>query len=162
MKALFRLVPPALFALLLVGARAVASSPGLAGNQSVQAPNEDPKFALKWAMPAEAVRQIMGRPDEIKPMNAPKGKAEIWVFTRELNQRVERLPVGAVPIMATTYEIDGSCHDKKMGRAHSQQIGETVVYGDLHYATLETVEVLMYNEHFVTQKVSRQDVRHYN
>ena len=165
MKILNSLLPFSFCTFLLVGAGAATLSTTdrvPAGDRSSPLASEAPESALKWAMSGEAVRQVMGQPDEIRPMKAPQGKAEIWIFTRELNQRVERLPVGSMPIMTTVYEIIGSCHDKKVGQTRDQRIGETIVYGDLRLSTVETVELLMFNGHFVTHKVSRQEVRRYN
>ena len=121
-----------------------------------------PETTLKWAMPAADVRQVMGQPDEIRSMPAPQGKAEIWVFNRPLSHHIEQMVVGTVPIMSTTYEVLGSCHEKKAGRAIEQKIGETIQYGQVHVRTVEKVEVLLFNAHLVKAKVSQQEVRSYN
>lgn len=113
-----------------------------------------PESALRQAMPADAVRKIMGEPQAIKPMKAPDGKAEIWVYKRETNKRVDRVPIGSVPITVSVIGGDG--------KAHQQTIGENVQYGDLHQATEETVELLMFNDHFLTQKITRQEIKRYN
>ncbi len=165
MKTLIRLFTPSLFAFLLVGASAASSvapdrTPG--GNKATGVSSAEPESMLQWAMSADTVRQIMGQPDKIRPMKAPNGKAEIWVFTRQLNPRVDRVPVTTIPIMTTTNIVIGSSNDKKSGPTLDQKIGETIVYGDLFSATVETVELLMFNEHFVKQKISRQNVRHFN
>jgi hypothetical protein len=146
-----------LFALLLQGAGAAApSTPGkiVSGSKPAAASPDNPESALKLAMAADAVREIMGQPEEIKPMKAPSGKAEIWVYKRETNRRVDRVQVGSIPITTTTTGADG--------RTSVQIIGENVQYADVHVVTVETVEVLMYNDHYVTHKITRQDIKHYN
>jgi hypothetical protein len=165
MKILSYLLTPSFAAFLLVGASAASPAtcdlaPG--GVVSAQVPAATPESALKWAMPADVVRQIMGEPERIKPMQSPTGKAEIWVFSRQLNQHVDRLNIGSVPIMTTSYSVVGSCNNKQPGPTTEQQIGETIVYGNLYSATEETVELLMFNEHFVTHRISRQNIRHFN
>lgn len=97
----------------------------------------------------------MGKPDEIKPMKAPNGKAEIWVYKRETNERTERVPVGAVPITVTTFSADGKS-------SSMQTIGEDVKYANVRFTTEETVELLMFNDHFLTGKISRQEIKHYD
>ena len=166
MKTLRRHLLPALFVLLSVGASAASISSLSDRLPDTSKPCTDaskaPESALKWAMSTAAVREIMGQPDEIKPMQAPQGKAEIWVFTRPVSQRVERIVVGAIPIMSATYQINGSCNDKKPGRAIEQKVGETIQYGNLCVTTFEKVEVLLFNDHYLTCKVSQQEVKHYN
>lgn len=151
--------------LLSVAASAIAAfaADGGAGKrQTVTAADQTPEAALKWAMPSAAVREVMGQPDEIRSLPAPKGKAEVWVFRRPVSRRVDRVVVGAVPIMSTTYQVNGSCREKRPGRAIDQKIGETLLYANLFVTTVEKVEVLLFNEHFVTSKVTRGEERSYN
>lgn len=105
-------------------------------------------------MTTDEVRKIMGQPVEIKPMKTPNGKAEVWVYKREFNRRVERVQIATIPIMTTVVGSDG------VGR--QQQIGEDIKFGDLHRVTEDMVEVLMFNDHYVTHKVTRRELRHYN
>ena len=144
----------------LLAQPAVAASPFTpesqsSGTKSVADSSETPVTALKKAMPAAEVRQIMGLPVEIKPMKAPNGKAEIWVYRRELNERAERVQVGAVPITVTVFSTDGKS-------SSLQTIGEDVKYANVRFTTEETVELLMFNDHFLTGKISRQEIKHYD
>ena len=136
------------------GAAAAAADKGAPGAKPAAVAPDGPESALKQAMPADAVRKIMGAPQEIVPVKAPDGKAEVWVYKREVNRRVERVQVGSVPITVTTIGSDG--------QAHEQTVGETVQYGDAHLATEETVQLLMFNDHFVTHKIARREIKHYN
>ena len=156
MKIRLHFLPAACVAFLFVGAGAAASfaADKVPVADKPAPPQDGPEAGLKQAMTADAVRQIMGKPDEIKPVKAPNGKVEIWTFTRQVNQRVDRVPIGAVPIMTTTYDSNG--------KAHEQKAGETIQYADVRITTVETVEVLMFNDHYVTNKISRQDVKRYD
>lgn len=149
------LLPVALFALVINGAGAAPSpASGKGTRNSTVAAADGPESALREAMPADVVRKIMGEPLEIKPMKAPEGKAEIWVFRRQVDVRVERVPVGSIPITVSTIGADG--------RAHEQTVGENIQYGDLHRATEETVQLLMFNDRYVTHKISRREIKHFN
>jgi hypothetical protein len=54
-------------------------------------------------MTADAVKAIMGSPAEIKPMKAPTGTAEIWVYHRTATGQVKEVQVGtnSTPISTT-------------------------------------------------------------
>jgi hypothetical protein len=148
-----------LFALLVQVTGAASPSPSTSDkaapdSKPVAVSPDNPESALKQAMAADAVRQIMGQPEEIKPMKAPNGKAEIWVYKRQFNRRVERVQIGTIPITTTVVGSDGI--------ARQQTIGEDIKFGDLHRVTEETVEVLMFNDHYVTHKITRQELKHYS
>ncbi len=152
-----RLFLSASFVLLaLTGAAAAPASPAKTPAEAKPAatPAANPESTLKQGMPAEVVRQIMGQPAEVTPMKAKDGKAEIWVYKRSTNVRVERVPVGSTPVTVTSFGSDG--------KAHEQTIGEKVQYGDLYKATEETIQLLMFNDQYVTQKTSSREVQHYN
>lgn len=40
------------------------------------------KKTLQKGMTADAVIELVGKPLQVKPMNSPEGKAEIWVYRR--------------------------------------------------------------------------------
>jgi hypothetical protein len=48
------------------------------------------------------------------------------------------------------------------GKAHQYNVGEEIPSADLHGATEETVQLLMFNDHLVVCKISRQASRRYN
>ncbi len=144
------------FLLALTGAAAEPSSPAKTPAEAKPAATSaaNPESTLKQGMPAAVVRQIMGQPAEVTPMKAKDGKAEIWVYKRNTNVRVERVPVGSTPITVTSFGSDG--------KAHQQTVGEEVRYGDLYKATEETIQLLMFNDQYVTLKTSSRQVQHYN
>ena len=115
---------------------------------------DNPAAALTKGMPAEAVRKAMGAPAKVTPMKVPDGKAEIWVYSRQISEQVERVEVGTIPITNTVVDSKGI--------ARTETIGEDIQYGDLHRATIEFTELLMFNDHYVTCKTTSREIRHYN
>ena len=157
MKTCNFLLAVSLLALLLPGAAAAAPAPSdkaIPDSKPAAVSPDSPESALKQAMGADAVRKILGQPEEIKPLKAPNGKAEIWVYKRQVNRRVERVQVGTIPITTTVVGSDGV--------AHQQTLGEDIKFADLHRVTEETVEVLMFNDHYVTHKVTRRELKQYS
>ena len=151
----YLIFPPVLFFSLLLqsaGATAPSTSPNVAPDSKPTAGSSvNPESSLKQAMPADLIRKIMGKPSAIRPMKAPDGKAEIWVYTREINERMGREQIGTTPIMISVADSDG--------RIRQYTVGEETHYGDVHYITVETVELLMFNDQYVTQKVSRREMK---
>lgn len=150
------LAAPLLALMANIACAAVAPGAGKAtpGAKPVVVSPGNLETALTKAMPADAVRKILGQPMEIKPMKAPDGKAEVWVYKRETDRHVERVEVGSIPITNTVIGGDG--------KAHQYKVGEEIQYADLHCATEETVQLLMFNDHLVVCKISRQESRRYN
>jgi hypothetical protein len=111
----------------------------------------NPETSLKKDMPADDVRRLMGAPAEIKPMKSPDGKAEIWVYKRQAHERFDRIELGSIPITETVAGADG--------KAHQQVIGQKQQFGDVRWITEETIEVLMFDDHYVTQKISRRETK---
>ncbi len=109
--------------------------------------------ALKPEMPAAAVRELMGKPDEIRPMKTPDGKAEIWAYNREVSIRMERIEVPTAPIVTTLVDANGV--------AHQSQTPGPPEYHNLSHITEETTELLMFNDRYVTHKVSRHERQSY-
>ncbi len=88
----------ALIALLVGCSAAPPSSPAPAGaatpGSTAESVAEGPETALKKGMKAVVVRQIMGEPAEIKPMQAPTGKAERWIYRRTVRGQEEQVQIG--------------------------------------------------------------------
>ena len=133
---------------------AAGASAGAAEATGRTAPASSPSkgqapAALKVGATADEVRQLFGKPDEIRPMEAPNGKAEVWVFVKELRTRVERIGFPSPAITSTVTSADGT--------THQFSTPGDLIYHDVHYVTEETTEVLMFNDHFVAQKASRKE-----
>ncbi len=110
--------------------------------------------ALKQDMPAAAVLQLLGKPDEVRPMKTPTGKAEVWSYTRDLSVRVERVEVPTSPIMTTVVDSNGV--------ARQVSSPGPVNYRNLNHTIEETVEVLMFNDRYVTHKITHQERQSYD
>ena len=137
-----------LLALLVPGAR--AASPAA---PDATAASKTPQVVLKQGQPAEAVRQAFGKPDGIKPMKAPNGKAEIWVYVKEISVRVDRVGLPTADTVIYSQTPDG-------GMRQTITPGE-IQFHDTRYVTEEITEVLMFNDHYVAQKVTRRERQSY-
>ena len=85
----------ALVALLSSCATTAPSDTSTGGVQpAVSASPDGPEHSLQKGMTADAVKQIMGEPAEIKPMPSPTGKAEVWVYHRRSNGATRQIQVG--------------------------------------------------------------------
>jgi hypothetical protein len=67
-----------------------------------------PETALKKGMTAAEVKRIMGEPVEKRPMKAPSGKAEVWVYHRSTNGLVKQVQVGSISTPLTTKSTSGA------------------------------------------------------
>ena len=147
-----KMLPSALLAVLLVsGIQAATPAPTAPATPDPKAgkASSDPVSTLTQGLAAEAVRKIMGAPDEIKPMKAPNGKAETWVYSHELGQRVEQFLVPTPDVIVSVTDSKGGGHQLVTpGHPETREI---------RYAMVERIEVLMFNDHYVMHKVSRFD-----
>ncbi len=50
----------------------------------------------------------MGEPVEKRPMKAPSGKAEVWVYHRSTNGLVKQVQVGSISTPLTTKSTSGA------------------------------------------------------
>jgi len=138
------LVATTLIALLTPGlAGAADPAPQVPAKSAALSPN------LTLGLPAEQVRRVLGQPLEVKPMKAPNGKAEIWVYVKEIGSRVDRVGIPTADIVTYSQGADSGMR---------QTITPGVVqFHDVRYVTEEITEVLLFNDHYVTQKVSRRE-----
>ena len=96
------LVLPAVFALLSLLAGCTTAPPpapvspgaGATASPTAEALEHGPESTLRKGMTAAEVRRILGEPAEIKPMKAPSGKAETWVYHRIIRGPVQQVQVG--------------------------------------------------------------------
>jgi hypothetical protein len=99
-------------------------------------------------MPSETVIKIMGQPAEVKPMKTQEGKAEIWVYRRQVADRVDYVVI-STPIISTVPDGRGSTRTVVTGERTDNQ--------EQHHITTDVIEVLMFNDHYVTQKITRTE-----
>ncbi|HMD60772.1 MAG TPA: hypothetical protein VKG78_05055 [Opitutaceae bacterium] len=121
------------------------SDPATAGSKAAPA---GPEAELVPEMPAGEVTRIMGRPSSVRPMKVQAGKAEVWTYSRQLADKVDYLQM-STPVMTAV--------PSGKGTTRMAVTGEKVEIRAQHNLTTELVEVLMFNDQFVTQKVSRQE-----
>ena len=113
-----------------------------------------PENLLTKGMPADEVKKIMGAPAEIKPFAAPSGKAELWVYPRKTDRTTAQIEVGSKPIVVISPGADGQMHNRT--------IAEVPVFKTQETITEEKVELLMFNDHFLEKKLTRQISRRYD
>ncbi|HEU5080578.1 MAG TPA: hypothetical protein VFT72_15305 [Opitutaceae bacterium] len=80
--------------ILLLSVLALAYSYAVWGGEPPEAkagrPKANDKPTLQKGMLADDIIKQIGRPAEVKPMDAPEGKAEMWTYRRVVRQRVEQ------------------------------------------------------------------------
>jgi hypothetical protein len=145
----YLLVPAALAALLVSCTSTPASSnPGNAASPTVATVGNGPEKSLQKWMTADAVRQIMGEPAEIKPMQTTVGKAEVWVYHRTGNSTIQQVQVGTRSTNVTSVGADGM--------AHLAQTVEEPVFAQQIEIVEETVSLLLFEGKLIEQKTTSQ------
>jgi hypothetical protein len=111
---------------------------------------EGPEHALQKGMTAEAVKQIMGNPAEIKLMATTTGKAEVWVYRRSSSTPVRYVQVGTRSSKASA--ASGSNNSSNMAPLSVEE----PVFAQLIEVADETVSLLMFDDKLVEQKTTSQ------
>jgi hypothetical protein len=106
-----------------------------------------PDAKLVRGMSAADVKKLMGEPGKVEAMEAPSGKAEIWTYTRELENRSAQVQVGSKPITISQIGADN--------QMHTMTIAEEPIFKMQHITVVEQVDILMFNGHFLEKKVTR-------
>jgi hypothetical protein len=119
---------------------------GAGSGPTATAISDGPERALQNGMTADEVKHIMGEPAEIKPMESPTGKAEVWVYHRTVFGRVEQVQVGSEVIKDSTSGSDGM--------VHTGTIAEVPIYKQAVHKDLETISLLMFDGKFISQKLT--------
>lgn len=143
-----RNILPVLLLLSLVTPTLQAASAGGSETKKIPAPTVQPgkQSALKTGMAAGTVMDVLGKPALIRPMPTATGKAEVWIYSRQISNRVDRVAFPAPDVVTDFTTPDGM---------HTQTVSPGAVqFHDVHYVTEETVEVLMFNNHYVTEKTT--------
>lgn len=102
--------------------------------------------ALKMGMASDAVIALMGKPASVRSMPAPNGKAEVWIYSRQMSTRVDRVGFPSADVVTNYTGADGKQRQSTTPGA--------MQYHDVRYVTDETVEVLIFNNHYVTEKTT--------
>lgn len=106
---------------------------------------------LQQGMPAAEVLKLLGKPGEVKPMEAPTGKAEVWVYTTREEVSRERFEVASHPITTLVRDREGT--------ERTVVIGHEPVYATQKRILVRTYQVLMFNDHFLNDKITIEEVR---
>lgn len=138
-----------ILALALPGYGAPATAEVGAQPKVAAAAPESPLAGLKKGLTAKAVLELLGKPQEVRPMKAPDGKAEVWVYTRELGTYIKQIGFPGPEII--TYVIGGD------GKPIEQKTPGPVFYEHVRHITEEVVELLMFNDQYVVHKISRTE-----
>lgn len=104
------LISAAMIALLAACIETSTSPPSPGANPGAvpaAVASNGPEKSLKRGMTADAVKAIMGSPAEIKPMKAPTGTAEIWVYHRTTTGQVNEIQVGTNSTPISTINSNG-------------------------------------------------------
>ena len=148
---------PALFAVVLgsvlLPVAAPAAPENAPGAKPAAAPAA-PDAGLKQGAPAAEVRKLLGEPAEIRAMKAPNGKAEVWIYSHEISHSVDQVAIGSQDVVTSVTDATGHSHTVTMpGEPRFQTV---------HRIVQEITEVLMFNDNFVTRKVTRQQRQTFN
>lgn len=128
---------------------ATDAAPPISGSQTASADAQKAvKPSLQKGMSAAAVIQLIGKPEQIKSMNAPEGKAETWIYRRLLSRIVTQEATGSRDIPA----FDGSV-GAQMGTRPE------IVYSNVTVETYQVTHLLMFNDQLVVAKQWREQER---
>lgn len=95
---------------------------------------------LHKGMTADAVIQAVGRPQEVKPMKAPDGQAEVWTYRRVFRRDTYQVATGVEEVPAFVW-INGP-----LGTA------KEVTYSIRNATTYQVTSLLMFNGQLVHAK----------
>jgi hypothetical protein len=114
---------------------------------------EGPEHALQKGMTADAVKQIMGNPAEIKLMPTTTGRAEVWVYHRMSSTPVRQVQVGTRVTQGTP--SSGAAAGNTQSNMAPQMVEEPV-FAQLIEVVDETVSLLMFDDKLIEQKTTSQ------
>ncbi len=83
---------------LLLGSATAA--PAVSNARTEAASKKAAKTPLEKGMTAETVRKLIGEPKEIKKLDSPEGKAESWIYRREIGARFMDVAAGTREVPA--------------------------------------------------------------
>ncbi len=130
----------------LLGALA-SGQPLLAATEAINASATAPEAQLQPGMPAQKVLEIMGKPDSVAVLRTDSGRAEVWTYRREVGNIAERTPFDAsgAPAVEGTFSRDAA-------RARALPAD----YHGAHHITTQVVQILIFNDRYAAQKVTRE------
>jgi hypothetical protein len=110
------------------------------------------KRALEKGMTEETIIEIIGKPMEVRPMEAPDGKAEMWIYRQETGQRSVQVVVGEREIPAYT----------GVGNANEgMRTTKELIYGTKHVKTYRVTSLLMFNGQLTVARQTQEQSETY-
>jgi hypothetical protein len=134
--------------LMLLGGTGFAATPAkpTTSGKTPPAPNAKPaKRALTKGMTADAIKALIGRPREIKPMKAPAGKAEVWIY-RRVTKELTRQTAASMQTVPAFVGVGMGVAGDGMG---SVSVPEFRLE---HIKIYQVTRLLMFNDKLVTAK----------
>lgn len=128
-----------------------ASAAGKAAKVTVASKKTAKEESLRQGMPAAEVLKIMGKPDDISPMEAPSGKAEVWTYRTRTDKGQTRYQINSRPITTTVEGVDGN--------KRQVVVGEEPIFGTERRTEVRTYQILMFNDHLLNDKVTTEEER---
>ncbi len=125
---------------LLIGVVAAAGAPVRSERPDAVAKST---AALTKGMTAAEVLQHAGRPAEIRPFAAPQGKAEVWIYRRVLQTRVNQVPVVGRSAPIPSMDAKGAMEPMDVQEYQNEyitvyQITRLLMYNDVLEAATQT------------------------
>jgi hypothetical protein len=132
-------------ALSLVGvSQASENAAPAAKDQKAEASSKKPaKQPLEKDMPAEKIIELIGKPQEVTPMESKEGKAETWVYRRKIGTKSTQVVVGTRDVPA--FVGIGVGND-------SMQTRKEMIYGMKDISIVRVTSLLMFNDKLVLAK----------
>ena len=107
----------------------------------------NPLDLLKQGDPAAKLKELLGEPLDTKPMKAPSGRAEVWIYAKEISRRLDRIDRSTTDVVISVTEADGSVRQKVTP-------GQ-IRFEDVQYVTEDVTEVLLFNGRYLLHKTNR-------
>lgn len=126
------------------------AAPSSENSTAADAP-KSAKPSLQKGMDAASVIRLIGKPEQIRSMNSPEGKAETWIYRRLLSRTMTQQATGTRDVPA----FDGSV-GAQMGTRPE------IVYSNVTVETYQVTHLLMFNDQLLVAKQWREQSRSFS
>lgn len=106
------------------------------GKKLAQPAQKKGRRPLEKGMNEATIIEIIGKPTEVKHMESPEGKAEMWIYRKEAGQRAVQVVVGEREVPAFTGVGSGN---------HGVATTKELIYGTKHVKLYRVTSLLMFN-----------------
>lgn len=101
------------------------------------------KQPLEKDMPADKIIELIGKPEEVTPMESKEGKAETWIYRRKVGTKSTQVVVGTRDVPA--FVGIGLGNDSMQNR-------KELIYGMKDMSIVRVTSLLMFNDKLVLAK----------